>query len=230
MSLVDEQKEHPPAPRARAARNVLESPQVEQVGLHDMEGNLRGGRVLFQWSLHKVTRSLRKECSLIFPELEKGQTLYAIPTFQKTAVALVGWGSVEASEKDCLLENFFTFGHLLRQEIKDLCQKEALSGAESWSDFVDPCSGHAAVGQRGNCMYNEVDAAMKLLRYPTQEVGAANAICHVLLHPEWGSACYPATFLTTAPPVLVREAVVAVLKSMALVGVGQDGAPELSKP
>jgi hypothetical protein len=32
-------------------------------------------------------------------------------------------------------------------------------------------------------------------------------VCHVLLHPQWGSACYPATLFTSAPLTVIQKAV-----------------------
>lgn len=43
--------------------------------------------------------------------------------------------------------------------------------------------------------YNEVAGFEQLLRYRTQNAGC----CKILLHPRWGSSCYPATMFTTAP-------------------------------
>lgn len=48
--------------------------------------------------------------------------------------------------------------------------------------------------------YSEVAGFEHLLRYKTQNAGC----CKILLHPRWGSSCYPATIFTTAPlPALV---------------------------
>ncbi len=40
-----------------------------------------------------------------------------------------------------------------------------------------------------------------LLRYKTQNAGC----CKILLHPRWGSSCYPATIFTTAPRAVLAE-------------------------
>ena len=44
-------------------------------------------------------------------------------------------------------------------------------------------------------------------RYHVSQAGG----CKVLLHPKWGTACYPATIFTTAP----AEAVLAALDAVA---------------
>lgn len=50
--------------------------------------------------------------------------------------------------------------------------------------------------------YSEVAGFEHFLRFKTQNAGC----CKVLLHPRWGSACYPATMFTTAPFDKVRQA------------------------
>ena len=51
-------------------------------------------------------------------------------------------------------------------------------------------------------MYNEVDAASQLLHYRIEQAG----FCSIVLHPTWGSACYPATVVTNADLAgLLRE-------------------------
>ena len=70
--------------------------------------------------------------------------------------------------------------------------------------------------------YSEVAGFEHLLRYKTQNAGC----CKILLHPRWGSSCYPATIFTTAPlPVLVtamrRQEAEQAAAVLASVGQGQ---------
>lgn len=51
--------------------------------------------------------------------------------------------------------------------------------------------------------YSEVAGFEHFLRFKTQNAGC----CKVLLHPRWGSACYPATMFSTAPPEAVTQAI-----------------------
>jgi hypothetical protein len=49
---------------------------------------------------------------------------------------------------------------------------------------------------RNSCgVYGEVDALVTLRRYSTMNAGC----CKVVLHPQWGSAVYPASLMTKAP-------------------------------
>ncbi|KAF9103653.1 hypothetical protein BGX27_010479, partial [Mortierella sp. AM989] len=49
--------------------------------------------------------------------------------------------------------------------------------------------------ERGRDVYPDVEGCQLLLKYDFQNAGC----CKVLLHPNWGSKIYPATFFTTAP-------------------------------
>ncbi|KAG0039803.1 hypothetical protein BGZ82_006656 [Podila clonocystis] len=49
--------------------------------------------------------------------------------------------------------------------------------------------------ERGRDVYPDVEGCHMLLKYDFQAAGC----CKILLHPNWGSKIYPATFFTTAP-------------------------------
>jgi len=52
-----------------------------------------------------------------------------------------------------------------------------------------------------NKVFSEVDSAQQLLGYSVQNCGC----CKVLLHPQWGSAVYPASMFTNAPLEVVKS-------------------------
>ncbi|KAG0228586.1 hypothetical protein BGW42_002076 [Actinomortierella wolfii] len=58
-------------------------------------------------------------------------------------------------------------------------------------------------GERGPDVYPDVEGCQILLKYDFQNAGC----CKILLHPEWGSKIYPATFFTTAPLATLLAAV-----------------------
>ena len=91
---------------------------------------------------------------------------------------------------------FVAWAHALREAI----------GGEYWCDFIDPCSGLPELGTRGSTIYDEVQGMRSLLGYRTEQVAAGCAVCHVILHPTWGSRCYPASFFTTCPSDKLQEA------------------------
>jgi hypothetical protein len=57
------------------------------------------------------------------------------------------------------------------------------------------------LNQTCNKVFSEVDGAQQLLGYSVMNAGC----CKVLLHPQWGSAVYPASIFTKAPSAVVVE-------------------------
>jgi len=52
-------------------------------------------------------------------------------------------------------------------------------------------------------VFSEVQCAELLLGYQVMNAGC----CKIILHPQWGSAVYPATIFTNAPTTLVLETI-----------------------
>ena len=50
------------------------------------------------------------------------------------------------------------------------------------------------MGVTGGTVYSEVEGASQLLGYRVEQAG----FCSIVLHPQWGSACYPASLVTNA--------------------------------
>ncbi|CAI7837579.1 unnamed protein product, partial [Closterium sp. NIES-54] len=65
-----------------------------------------------------------------------------------------------------------------------------------------PHASYQMVNRNSQTYYGEVEAAQTLLGYPVANAGC----CKVLLHHQWGSAVYPATFFTSAPLDVLLEA------------------------
>jgi hypothetical protein len=66
------------------------------------------------------------------------------------------------------------------------------------------------VHKEGAGIYGEVDALVTLLGYATANAGC----CKVALHPRWGSAVYPASLLTKAPPEVACAALAAAAAAL----------------
>jgi hypothetical protein len=161
--------------------------------------------ITLEYSVHTVGAALRKECELVFSRLREAalarEQLLAVATFQRSAVDLVQWGERAQAAKDAGLDAFFRFAGAVCQRLRPA----------HWADAVDPCSGYPAIDARANCAYNEVQGMQSLLGYRTVQVGAGAMVCHVLLHPRWGTFCYPATLFTTAPLPALRAALEAAV-------------------
>mmetsp|Transcript_25929 Transcript_25929/g.79739 ORF Transcript_25929/g.79739 Transcript_25929/m.79739 type:complete len:182 (+) Transcript_25929:519-1064(+) len=148
-------------------------------------------------SVHTAPRAVLRELRQVFGgRVSLDDAVVCLPTSQNTSIELVNWGDEAAGEKDRCLETFAAFGEAMRA---------ALSG--HWCDYIDPCSGLPRHEDCSTCVYDEVSGHQCLLKYHVSQAGG----CKVLLHPKWGTACYPATIFTTAP----AEAVLAALDAVA---------------
>mmetsp|Transcript_6279 Transcript_6279/g.12110 ORF Transcript_6279/g.12110 Transcript_6279/m.12110 type:complete len:171 (+) Transcript_6279:139-651(+) len=130
-------------------------------------------------------KGLREEVKGIFPDI-KFEDLLVVATNQRSKVDLVKMGEKVEVEKDNLLENFMEWAESLAT---------ALEAKGYWSDYVDPCSGLPMRRKECTAVYSEVNAMSLLLGFRTSNAGC----CKVLLHPQWGSSVYPASFFTYAP-------------------------------
>ena len=145
-------------------------------------------------SVHASPRAVMRELQHMFSgkKLKLSDRVLALPTTQHTAMELVNWGDDAAVEKDRCLECFVAFAESLRG---------ALAARGHWCDFIAPCSGLPCHCKECTSIYDEVSGHQCLLKYAVSQAAG----CKVLLHPKWGTACYPATIFTTAPDALVLE-------------------------
>lgn len=120
--------------------------------------------------------------------------LLIIPTSQHSVRDLVRVGEEIETEKDELLEKFVLFANTV-------CRQLIRHGY--WADYLDPCSGLTMINKSNGSVYSEVDAFSTLLQYKTANAGC----CKVLLHPEWGSYVYPASFFAKAPLEVLKAAI-----------------------
>ena len=155
-------------------------------------------------SMHECRPPFIRELDMVLPNVDLTRLL-ALPTMQRSRHDLVKIGDDIEQEKDRCLETFMSFAIAFRETL--LSQDQTL-----FCDYIDPCSGLAIVTSNANKVFSEVDSAMQLLGYATQNCGC----CKVLLHPKWSSAVYPATIFTTAPSdiILAPEFLPAVLQAM----------------
>ncbi|KAG0083107.1 hypothetical protein BGZ92_011080 [Podila epicladia] len=124
-----------------------------------------------EYSIHVSPKRMTRELLTVFPGKDL-TNLLVVPTFQKCGNQMVAWDAAIAKEKDDRLED-----------------------ARFWSDMTDPASGFPNYSERGRDIYPDVEGCNMLLKYDFQAAGC----CKILLHPNWGSKVYPATFFTTAP-------------------------------
>jgi hypothetical protein len=149
----------------------------------------------FEVSAYSPPRALKYELQMVFPNLDlEKEKLVVVLTAQKARMKLLSWNDEIAQEKDLLLERFVEWAGVVIKHLK------VTRGY--WADWIDPCSGLPA-NTDGNKVYGEVDGFELLCGYKTSNAGC----CKILLHPEWHSAVYPASFFTNAPADVVIEAI-----------------------
>jgi len=142
----------------------------------------------FQYNLHGCPRMILVEIERCFPDFKKlaidKVNVTVVLIFQRSEVELASWGDKQQQEKDRLLEIFVKFAEELHREL----EKNGI-----WSDFPDPCSGKPWFSAQSNFTFSDIDCAEVLTHYRTESVGS----CRILLHPQWGTAVYPTTFIST---------------------------------
>ncbi|UPR03491.1 ABC transporter [Chloropicon primus] len=153
-----------------------------------------------EYSIHRVEGKVYEAARSAFPDLgllgEAGHTLLAVPTFQLAAPGVdlnpdSGCPTHEISfEMNKLHRNYVALESEVYRE---------LTLAGYFCDSVDPLTGgatHTRLGSR----YNEVRGAQELLGYQVRELRGHPLV----LHPNFGSSCYPATIFSTAPVDMVQ--------------------------
>jgi ABC-type uncharacterized transport system fused permease/ATPase subunit len=154
-----------------------------------------------QFSVHSFPQDMAADLGAVFPGLPpaaRPENVLAVPTFQfyqersvdrrSPAVAAPdgGGGGGSGAEMDRLLANFEALAEKVRHD---------LEGEGHWCDAVDPLTGAAMFGRRGQT-YSEVRGAAFFLGYG---VAAPPGECPVVRHPRGGSCTYPASLFSTAP-------------------------------
>jgi len=147
-----------------------------------------------EFSIHKTSIPIKRELKSVIPAVNLNDEIFIIPTFQYVKVSLSHVTDLTELEKNRLLENFAGWSKLI-------CQY--LIGKGFFADFIDPCTGFPSISRQSSSVFSEVDSAAALLNYRTEQVG----FCNLVLHPKWGSACYPASIVVNANIDAIIEAI-----------------------
>eukprot|EP00884_Botryococcus_braunii_P011524 jgi/Botrbrau1/20372/Bobra.0006s0035.1 len=149
-------------------------------------------------TVHGLGRQLRARVAAVFPDAPAGpQPLVALLTWQRARCDLAPCPGSPfcpevAQEMDRLLDSFLVWFNNFALHI---------GAAGAWVDAVDPCSGTALRGTRGE-RWSEVHGAHTLLGYRTLD----GSTCPLIVHPRFGIAAYPVTVFTNAPMEVVCHA------------------------
>jgi hypothetical protein len=159
------------AERRRAKQNILLPVPLD-------------GLANFEASLHKVPRTMRLDCEMVFPDLRQflaqnkaaadGRELLAIPTMHRSDFGILERNDKTEGERLRLFLIFSQFATML---------KTLLAGVDpgSFVDFPD-IDGGAAIGQSSVTIYDEVSSTRSLLGYRVFLYMGVQ----IVEHPNWG--------------------------------------------
>lgn len=122
-----------------------------------------------------------------------------ILVLQQSRLPLVRSDEAVAEEKDLLRERFLRFGCSVIFWLRDWAQPTA----NLVSDLFDPRSGYPFISRPGDMTLSDPALVKALLQFPLTAYGD----CTLITHPQWGSALYPATIVSSASKEVVIEAI-----------------------
>lgn len=142
----------------------------------------------FQYSVHRPPPSFKEDWTSIFLECaSQWPSIKLVAAVQKSDADLIDWGEHPESEKNRLLLRFLFWCDHVFKLLSD-------HAATEWADAIDPCSGLPVNSSRGKFAHNDIDALENVLPYRIEIVDR----CRVMMHPAWGTSCYPTVLYTTA--------------------------------
>ncbi|MEO0948377.1 MAG: methylmalonic aciduria and homocystinuria type D protein [Cyanobacteria bacterium J06641_5] len=125
--------------------------------------------------------------------------VWAIVLLQQATVPLEDITPTTAAEKQRLRREFISFGFALAFTL----QTQGFA-----TEVFDPRSAFPLLSPPGELRHNDVRAAANL---PAMQIQPG--VCPLLVHPIWGTAVYPATILTAAPPPACEPVLQAIAQS-----------------
>ena len=116
---------------------------------------------------------------------------FITPAAKEIQISLTENNSEVAEEKNYLRKQFLHFGRDLVWQLRD-------RGFES--DLFDPRSGYPVFSNKGSLTLNDnalVHALLGFRLIPSQN-------CSLLIHPQWQTAVYPSTIVSTASSTILK--------------------------
>lgn len=150
------------------------------------------------YSVHPPSSFIRSHLDRLLPDWSR-PVASVLVVLQPSSCNFLDRTPVTESQKQFLRQNFIELGCQVATKLQQVGHLVAV---------FDPCTGLPVNHQPGQIGLDDVAVAGACLGYPTMNRYG----CSVILHPDWGSAVYPSTLLSTAEPSLV-EAVVRVVRS-----------------
>ena len=149
-----------------------------------------------QMSVHAPSTFIVHNLERILPDWDV-PVLWVVIVLQQSRYELEESTPEVEQEKERLREKFMRFGFDFAFNLRD---------RGFLSNLIDPRTGYALLSRPGEIPHDDTAVVQALLGLPV----IRNRCC-VLKHPSWGTAVYPSTLLTSAPPKVIKP----VLKSVA---------------
>ena len=147
-------------------------------------------------SIHTPSPYICANCEQILPDWKQQQFLWVVVVLQQSKYSLEEMTTETEIEKEKLREKFMRFGCDLAFNLRD---------RGYLTDLIDPRTGYPLLSHSGLVPHDDTAVAQALLKYPTIENK-----CHVLVHPQWGTAVYPSVMLSEAPPDIIESVTKAI--------------------
>lgn len=115
---------------------------------------------------------------------------HIILVLQKSQFPLENSSQEIEQEKDYLRSRFLRFGCNVVFELRD---------AQYPSDLFDPRNGYPLLSRCGEITLSDITIVRDVLGFKV-----IKQKCSLLIHPQWGTAIYPSTIVTSAPLEVIK--------------------------
>ncbi|NCJ08109.1 methylmalonic aciduria and homocystinuria type D protein [Synechococcales cyanobacterium C] len=139
-----------------------------------------------QYSVHRPSGFILAHGHQLLPEWRL-PVQSVLVVLQHCQVPLVPMTPETERQKQSLRLQFLSFARPIVQSLQT-------QGYEV--DLFDPKTGQPLLSLAGILTLDDVAVVQSLLGYPFLPQGQ----CHVLAHPQWGTAVFPSVLVSTAPP------------------------------
>lgn len=146
-----------------------------------------------QISIHSPSQYICANCERIIPDWTQQSFLWVVVVLQQSRYQLLESTAKIELEKERLREKFMRFGCDLAFNLRD---------RGYLTDLIDPRTGYPLLSHPGAVPHDDTAVAKALLNYPV-----IKNECSVLVHPQWGTAVYPSTLISEAPPNLITDVI-----------------------
>ncbi|MEA5620389.1 methylmalonic aciduria and homocystinuria type D protein [Cronbergia sp. UHCC 0137] len=143
-----------------------------------------------QISIHTPSQYICANCEKILPDWQQQEFLWVVVVLQQSRFPLMEITAESEVEKERLREKFMRFGCDMAFNLRD---------RGYLTDLIDPRTGYPLLSHPGLVPHDDTAVATALLKYPVIQNQ-----CHVLVHPEWGTAVYPSVLVSEAPPEMIE--------------------------